>query len=99
MLATSLLAEYPTAHAFARANPHALAKLRYDGRHLVGDERARAPDVQAADRAGLCQLRCSLERPVGGVSTVSRHGAGRPYGDHVRGLTGRAGCPDSDRAP
>jgi len=37
MLATSLLAEYPTAQAFARANPKRLAKLRYDGRHQVGE--------------------------------------------------------------
>lgn len=41
MLATCLLAEYPTAHAFARANPKRLAKLRYDGRHLVGAELAQ----------------------------------------------------------
>jgi transposase len=41
MLATCLLAEYPTAHAFARATPRRLARLRYDGRHLVGDELAR----------------------------------------------------------
>lgn len=40
MLATCLLAEYPTAHAFARANSRRLAKLRYDGRHLVGEELA-----------------------------------------------------------
>lgn len=41
MLATCLLAEYPTARAFARANPRRLAKLRYDGRHLVGEELAK----------------------------------------------------------
>lgn len=41
MLATCLLAEYPTAHAFARATPRRLARLRYDGRHFVGDELAR----------------------------------------------------------
>jgi transposase len=39
-LATCLLAAYPTAHAFARATPHRLARLRYDGRHPVGAERA-----------------------------------------------------------
>jgi transposase len=38
MLATCLLAEYPTASAFARAKR--LAKLRYDGRHFVGPELA-----------------------------------------------------------
>lgn len=37
MLATSLLAEYPTAEAFARASPKRLARLRYDGRHKVGE--------------------------------------------------------------
>ncbi len=40
MLATALIAEHPTAQAFARANPRRLAKLRYDGRHVVGDELA-----------------------------------------------------------
>lgn len=50
MLATCLLAEYPTAHAFARAAPRRLAKLRYDGRHLVGDELA-AQLVGAAKRS------------------------------------------------
>jgi transposase len=39
-LATALIAEYPTAQAFARANPRRLAKLRYDGRHVVGPELA-----------------------------------------------------------
>jgi transposase len=39
-LATCLLAEYPTAHAFARATPRRLARLRHDGRHLVGPELA-----------------------------------------------------------
>ena len=40
-LATALLADYPTAQAFAAAAPHRLAKLRYDGRHKVGLELAR----------------------------------------------------------
>ena len=40
MLATALIPEYPTAQAFARANPRRLAKLRYDGRHFVGPELA-----------------------------------------------------------
>ena len=50
MLATCLLAEYPTAQAFARANPRRLAKLRYDGRHLVGPGRAEQL-VAAAKRS------------------------------------------------
>ena len=49
-LATSLLAEYPTAEAFARANPKRLAKLRYDGRHLVGEALA-GQLVEAARRS------------------------------------------------
>lgn len=40
MLATCLLAAYPTAQAFARATPRRLAKLRYDGRHFVDAELA-----------------------------------------------------------
>jgi transposase len=40
MLATCLLAAYPTAQAFARASTRRLAKLRYDGRHFVGTELA-----------------------------------------------------------
>lgn len=50
MLATALLAEYPSAHAFARATPRRLAKLRYDGRHFVGDELA-GQLVEAARRS------------------------------------------------
>ncbi len=50
MLATCLLAEYPTAQAFARANPRRLAKLRYDGRHLIGAELAEQL-VEAAKRS------------------------------------------------
>jgi transposase len=50
MLATCLLAEYPTAHAFVRATPRRLARLRYDGRHLVGEELARQL-VDAAKRS------------------------------------------------
>lgn len=50
MLATCLLAEYPTAHEFARATPRRLARLRYDGRHLVGHELAEQL-VSAAKRS------------------------------------------------
>ncbi len=50
MLATALLAECPTAHDFARATPKRLAKLRYDGRHLVGAERATQL-IEAAKRS------------------------------------------------
>lgn len=52
MLATCLLAEYPTAHAFARANPRRLAKLRYDGRHLVGPELAEQLVAAASHSIG-----------------------------------------------
>jgi transposase len=50
MLATCLLAEYPTAEVFARANPRRLARLRYDGRHFVGTELA-GQLVEAAGRS------------------------------------------------
>lgn len=50
MLATSLLAEYPTAEAFARTSPRRLARLRYDGRHFVGAELA-GQLVEAARRS------------------------------------------------
>ncbi len=50
MLATALLSECPTAHDFARATPKRLAKLRYDGRHLVGAERATQL-IEAAKRS------------------------------------------------
>jgi transposase len=50
MLATCLLAEYPSAQAFARANPRRLAKLRYDGRHMIGVELAERL-VEAARRS------------------------------------------------
>lgn len=41
MLATCLLAAYPTAREFAKATSQRIAKLRYDGRHRVGPELAR----------------------------------------------------------
>lgn len=50
MLATSLLAAYPTAQAFARAVPQRIAKLRYDGRHRVGADLATQL-VDAAKRS------------------------------------------------
>jgi len=50
MLATALIAECPTAAAFARAQPRRLAKLRYDGRHKVGEDMAEAL-VAAAKRS------------------------------------------------
>jgi len=49
-LATCLLAEYPTAHAFARATPRRLARLRHDGRHPVGAELATQL-IEAAERS------------------------------------------------
>ena len=50
MLATCLIAEFPTARDFARAQSRRLAKLRYDGRHFVGDELA-AQLIEAAKRS------------------------------------------------
>jgi len=50
MLATALIAECPTAEVFARADPRRLARLRYDGRHKVGLERAEQL-VAAAKRS------------------------------------------------
>ena len=40
-LATAILLQYPTAQAFRGISPRGLAKMRYDGRHKVGDELAR----------------------------------------------------------
>lgn len=50
MLATCLLAAYPTAQAFAGASTRRLAKLRYDSRHFVGPELAEQL-VEAAKRS------------------------------------------------
>lgn len=50
MLATSILAEYPNAETVAKATPRRLAKLRYDGRHLVGAELA-SQLIEAAKRS------------------------------------------------
>lgn len=52
MLATAILAEYPTAEAIAKATPRRLAKLRYDGRHAVGPERAEQLIVAARRSVG-----------------------------------------------
>jgi transposase len=40
--ATAILLEYPTAKAFHGVSARRLAKMRYDGRHKVGDELAQA---------------------------------------------------------
>ena len=40
-LATTILHEYPTAEAFHGLAPGRLARLRYDGRHVVGPELAK----------------------------------------------------------
>ena len=50
MLATALLAAYPTAQAFAKASPRRVAKLRFDGRHFVGLELAEQL-IEAAKRS------------------------------------------------
>jgi transposase len=50
MLATALIAECPTAEVFARTDPRRLARLRYDGRHKIGLDRAERL-VAAAKRS------------------------------------------------
>lgn len=42
MLATAILHDYPTAEAFVGLRWKKLAKLRYDGVHIVGDQLARS---------------------------------------------------------
>ncbi len=42
VLATAILARYPTARSFANASMRKLARLAYDGRHQVGEALARA---------------------------------------------------------
>jgi transposase len=42
ILATAILARYPTARSFARVSIRKLAHLAYDGRHQVGEVLARA---------------------------------------------------------
>jgi transposase len=49
-LACAILHDYPTAQAFQGVSPKRLARLRYDGRHKVGDELA-AQLVEAAKRS------------------------------------------------
>lgn len=40
-LASAILHQYPIAQAFREPSPRRLARLNYDGRHLVGEELAR----------------------------------------------------------
>jgi transposase len=42
LLATAILARYPTARSFAKVSVRKLARLTYDGRHRVGETLARA---------------------------------------------------------
>lgn len=51
-LATAILHDYPTAAAFRNVSARRLAGLRYDGRHKVGDDRARALLDAAARSVG-----------------------------------------------
>lgn len=50
--ATTILQEYPTAAAFQGVAPRRLARLRYDGRHQVGDDLAHALLRAAAHSVG-----------------------------------------------
>jgi transposase len=49
-LATTLLARYPTAASFRQLRPSTLTKLKYDGRHHVDEELAKAL-IEAAKRS------------------------------------------------
>jgi transposase len=51
-LATALLEQYPTAHAFAQAREGEVANLRYDGRHSVGRDLAKALVVASRSSVG-----------------------------------------------
>lgn len=51
-LATSLLRAFPTAKAFASTTARKLAKLVYDGRHMVGEELAQALLISAKTSVG-----------------------------------------------
>ena len=51
-LASAILHDYPTAEAFRGISPKRLANLRYDGRHFVGEELARALVQAAAHSVG-----------------------------------------------
>ena len=52
MLATAILREYPTAHAFRGVRVRRLANLRYDGVHRVGEALAEAVIAAAAASVG-----------------------------------------------
>lgn len=52
-LATTLLRRCPTAAAFARVKPSTLTKLKYDGRHRVPEELAKALIAEAKTSAGM----------------------------------------------
>lgn len=51
-LATAILRDYPTAEAFGGVSTKRLARLRYDGRHKVGEELARSLLEAAARSVG-----------------------------------------------
>lgn len=54
-LATAILLRHPTARAIAGASPRLLAKLKYDSRHQVGEERARQLQEAARRSVGAHQ--------------------------------------------
>jgi hypothetical protein len=55
-LATTLLAAYPAANAFAVATPRTLAKVVCDGRRAVGKLRSAALSVAKHRRPVIAQL-------------------------------------------
>lgn len=55
MMATAILARYPTAQKCARASVRSLALLAYDGHHLVGETLARALVTDAKVSVGAHQ--------------------------------------------
>jgi transposase len=69
LLATAVLARYPTAKSFARVSIRKLACIAYDGRHHVGEARARALVESAKISAGThhseaYQLQVSYTCPI-----------------------------------
>lgn len=82
MLATCLLAQYPTAKAFAAVSPRRLAKLRYDGRHFVGQELAE--ELVAAAKVSVGQHHGPVYALQAGDprGTIDHHmiGAARQFG-------------------
>ena len=103
LLATAILARYPTARSFARVSIPELARLAYDRRHHVSEALARALIEGAKCGGKLVAVRRNpwsrAPRPLGGCGEAAEGRICRLYAEVARRDLQRRAQPSSLRAP